>query len=172
MGRGSYYWDPKLTEEQKEEQLAKLGENDPKIERLKAINEDKGKSCSMKVCRSMDLKDAGLPESTATVRRSATLARRRARLAAMELCPFAIHIGLAGTRWPPTSSLPQSTSATVSSPHSLPSTPSALQTSLLKQRTSMSAMSPTPETLQMSWSPILTRRTKSPRTSDLGSSHD
>lgn len=35
--------DPKLTEEQKEEQLAKLGENDPKIERLKAINEDKGK---------------------------------------------------------------------------------------------------------------------------------
>ena len=42
MGRASYYVDPKLTEEQKEEYLAKLGENDPKIERLKAINEDKG----------------------------------------------------------------------------------------------------------------------------------
>lgn len=31
MGRASYYVDPKLSEEQKEEQLAKLGENDPKI---------------------------------------------------------------------------------------------------------------------------------------------
>jgi hypothetical protein len=42
MGRSSYYIDPKIAEEQKEEQLAKLAETDPKIERLKAINEDKG----------------------------------------------------------------------------------------------------------------------------------
>lgn len=42
LGRASYYVDPALTEEQKEEQLAKFGQNDPKIERLKAVNEDKG----------------------------------------------------------------------------------------------------------------------------------
>lgn len=42
MGRANYYVDPKIPEEQKEEIMTKLGENDPKIERLKAINEDKG----------------------------------------------------------------------------------------------------------------------------------
>lgn len=43
MGRGNYYVDPKSTEEEKQALLAKLAETDPKIERLKAINEDKGK---------------------------------------------------------------------------------------------------------------------------------
>lgn len=42
QGRASYFIDPKLPEDQKEEYLAKLTEADPKVERLKAINEDKG----------------------------------------------------------------------------------------------------------------------------------
>lgn len=43
QGRATYYVDPKVPEDQREELLAKLAESDPKIERLKAINEDKGK---------------------------------------------------------------------------------------------------------------------------------
>ena len=42
MGRANYYVNPKLSEDQKEEMMTKLTENDPKVERLKAINEDKG----------------------------------------------------------------------------------------------------------------------------------
>lgn len=42
QGRATYYVDPKVPEDQREELLAKLAESDPKIERLKAINEDKG----------------------------------------------------------------------------------------------------------------------------------
>ena len=41
QGRGSYYIDPKLSEEQKEALNAELGEKDPMVERLKGITEDK-----------------------------------------------------------------------------------------------------------------------------------
>jgi hypothetical protein len=41
VGRSDYYIDPKLTEEQRDELLGRLQETDPKMGRLKGINEDK-----------------------------------------------------------------------------------------------------------------------------------
>lgn len=41
VGRADYYKDPKLTPEQSEEIIAKIAETDPKLDRLKGINEDK-----------------------------------------------------------------------------------------------------------------------------------
>lgn len=41
MGRSTHYVDPLLQEAEREEALAKIQESDPKIERLKGINEDK-----------------------------------------------------------------------------------------------------------------------------------
>ena len=41
IGRCSHYVDPNLNAEDKEAQLAKLGEEDPELERLKGIEEEK-----------------------------------------------------------------------------------------------------------------------------------
>lgn len=43
MGRCSYWVDPSLPEEKREEKLGELAEKDPEIERLKGITEEKCK---------------------------------------------------------------------------------------------------------------------------------
>lgn len=41
LGRCSYWVDPSLSEEKREEKLAELAEKDPEIERLRGIGEEK-----------------------------------------------------------------------------------------------------------------------------------
>lgn len=82
QGRATYFVDAKLPEEQREEWLAKLGESDPRVERLKAINEDKGSCAATQVWRSSGWRGAGAPGRTGAVRCSTTWGRRKARPAA------------------------------------------------------------------------------------------
>lgn len=96
QGRASYYVDPKVPEDQREELLAKLTESDPKIERLKAINEDKGNCIAIQALKSSDWKDAGPFAPTAALNSLTTWANSKEQRAATLLLLFATHTGQVG----------------------------------------------------------------------------
>lgn len=122
QGRATYFVDPKIPEDQKEEYLAKLGEADPKIERLKAINEDKGILLAIQDCRSLDWKAVGALEPTEAHNFSTMWGRKKGPPVAMQCLLSETRIGLAGSLFPPPRNSPQSTSVTASRPPSCPST--------------------------------------------------